>query len=57
MLAEHPEAGRARDDLQQGLRYFPVGSYLIFYTVSRGTLGLRRILHGARDIRGTLFDD
>jgi plasmid stabilization system protein ParE len=25
MLAEHPEAGRARDDLQQGLRYFPVG--------------------------------
>lgn len=23
MLAEHPEAGRARDDLRHGLRYFP----------------------------------
>ena len=35
MLSEHPEAGRAREDLQPGLRYFPVGSYLVFYTVRR----------------------
>lgn len=57
MLAEHPEADRARDDLQPGLRYFPVGSYLIFYTVSPAILGIRRIVHGARDIKATLMDD
>ena len=57
MLAEHPEAGRPRDDLQTGLRYFPTGSYLIFYTVDGRTLGIRRILHGARDIKAALFDD
>jgi toxin ParE1/3/4 len=57
MLAEHPEAGRARDDLQGGLRYFPVGSYLVFYTIEPGALGIRRIMHGARDIKAALFDD
>lgn len=57
MVAEHPEAGRARDDLQPGLRYFPVGSYLIFYTIEPGILGIRRIMHGARDIKAALFDD
>ena len=58
MLAEHPEAGRARDDLQGGgLHYFPVGSYLVFYTIEPGALGIRRILHGARDIKAALFDD
>jgi toxin ParE1/3/4 len=57
MLAEHPEAGRGRDDLRAGLRYFPVGSYLIFYTIAPGILGIRRIVHGARDIKAALFDD
>jgi toxin ParE1/3/4 len=57
MLAEHPEAGRARDDLQEGLRHFPVGSYLIFYTIGPRKLGVRRIMYGARDIKAALFDD
>lgn len=26
MLAEHPEAGRARDDLEAGLRFFPLAA-------------------------------
>ena len=56
MLAEHPDAGRARDELGEDLRYFPVGSYLIFYSVNSGTLGIRRLLHGARDITAALFD-
>lgn len=57
MLAEHPEAGRARDELRPELRCFPVGSYLIFYTLDGGTLGIRRIMHGARDIKSAHFED
>jgi toxin ParE1/3/4 len=57
MLANHPEAGRARDELRRGLRYFPVDSYLVFYTISAHGLEIRRVLHGARNIRAALFDD
>jgi toxin ParE1/3/4 len=56
MLANQPEAGRARDDLRQGVRYFPVDSYLIFYSVSGGDLEVRRIIHGARKILPELFE-
>lgn len=57
MLAGQPEAGPARDELRPGLRYFPTGSYLIFYTIGSGTLDIRRIMHGARDISAEMFDD
>ncbi|MGV3491247.1 MAG: type II toxin-antitoxin system RelE/ParE family toxin [Devosia sp.] len=43
LLAEYPEAGRERGDLGAGLRYYPTGSYLIFYTVSDDTIEVRRI--------------
>jgi len=33
LIAEQPEAGRARPELRAGSRYFPVESYLIFYDV------------------------
>jgi toxin ParE1/3/4 len=32
MLAEFPGLGRRRDDIKPGLRSWPVGNYLIFYT-------------------------
>jgi toxin ParE1/3/4 len=56
-LAEHPEAGRERGDLRGGLRYFPVDSYLIFYSIGNGTLDVRRVMHGARNIKAELFDE
>ena len=57
MLTEQPGAGRSRDELRSGLRYFPVGSYLVFYSVGKGVIDVRRVLHGARDIDADLFED
>ena len=57
MLAEYPEAGPRRDELGPGIRYYPSGSYLVFYSVSDHFIEVRRILHGAREITAGLFDD
>jgi toxin ParE1/3/4 len=56
LIAEQPEAGRARPELRAGLRYFPVESYLIFYDVQPGVITIRRVLHGAREIGADFFD-
>jgi toxin ParE1/3/4 len=37
LLAEFPYMGRARGDLQSGLRSFPVGQYVIIYTIDAVT--------------------
>jgi len=49
MLAENSHAGPAREDLARGLRFFPVGNYLIFYTITGDGIVVVRVLHGARD--------
>ena len=49
MLAEKPHGGPRRKDLARGLRYYPVGNYLIFYTVGEDRITVPRVLHGARD--------
>jgi toxin ParE1/3/4 len=54
MLAESPELGRIRPEIAPGLRYFPVGNYLIFYTLDPGGITVLRILHGARQLEGLL---
>ena len=49
MLAANPRGGPRREDLAPGLRFYLVGNYLIFYTLSDGGIILVRVLHGARD--------
>jgi toxin ParE1/3/4 len=49
MLAENPQGGPRREDLAPGLRFYPVGNYLIFYTAGEDGINLARVLHGARD--------
>ena len=49
MLAENPQGGPRREDLARGLRFYPVGNYLIFYTVGEDGIAVARVLHGARD--------
>jgi len=49
MLAGNPHGGPRREDLAQGLRFYPVGNYLIFYTVADDGITVARVLHGARD--------
>jgi toxin ParE1/3/4 len=50
LLASHPQLGRARDDIAQGLRHHPLSNYLILYrTVPQG-VEIVRVAHGARNI-------
>ena len=55
MLAKWNESGRRRSELTDGLRSFPIGSYLIFYEIRELDIFIVRVLHGARDIE-TIFD-
>lgn len=53
MLARQPLMGELRDELAPHLRSFPAGNYVIFYyplDVSRETVEIARVLHGARDV-------
>lgn len=50
LLAEHPRAGRARDDLRPGIRAFPVGDYLILYREAGTDIAIVRVVHGSRDL-------
>ncbi|HET6249152.1 MAG TPA: type II toxin-antitoxin system RelE/ParE family toxin [Tepidisphaeraceae bacterium] len=51
LLVEQPEIGKQRAELAPGLRSFPVGKYLIFYTPLPDGIVVIRVLHGARDLR------
>ncbi|MGD0662558.1 MAG: type II toxin-antitoxin system RelE/ParE family toxin [Syntrophorhabdales bacterium] len=56
MLAARPQMGRAREELAEGLRSFPVGRYVIFYRSTPKNIEIVRILHSARDLPA-LFDE
>ena len=51
LLTEHPEMGRAQDDLEPGLRSFPVIRWVIFYRPLPFRQGIEvvRVLHGRQD--------
>lgn len=50
-LAEHPEQGKARPELQAGLRSWPTRTpYLIFYLPRPHGIIVIRFLHHARDV-------
>jgi toxin ParE1/3/4 len=50
LLAGNSKVGRERPDLQEGIRSFPEGNYVIFYRTWAGEVAIVRILHGARDL-------
>ena len=50
LLAEHPFIGRPRAELGEGLRSFPVGNYLIFYTLAARGIDVARVIYGGRDL-------
>ncbi|AFW93085.1 MULTISPECIES: type II toxin-antitoxin system RelE/ParE family toxin [Nostocales] len=51
MLAQFPNMGTKRDELQTGIRSFPVKPYIIFYTQDSASLEIVRIFHQSRDIK------
>jgi toxin ParE1/3/4 len=52
LLAKIPGAGVGRQDLQPGMRCFPVGNYVLYYRElpQGGGIELVRVIHGARDV-------
>ena len=54
LLAEFPYMGRAREDLQAGLRSFPVGQYVIIYTIDNDDVQILHVFHGHQDIEGRI---
>jgi toxin ParE1/3/4 len=54
-LAREPGIGQLRPDLAPGLRFCPVGNYLIFYRESAEGIQVIRVLHGARDYGAETF--
>ncbi|MFM2063140.1 MAG: Toxin ParE1 [Cyanobacteriota bacterium] len=57
MLAQFPNMGRKRDELQTGLRSFPVKPYIIFYIQDYEILEIVRIFHQSRDIENQFLTD
>lgn len=54
LFANNPEAGRLRDDLELGVRSFPVENYVIYYRQSGMHLVISRVIHGMRDQKKAL---
>ncbi len=54
-LARNPGVGQIRPDLAPDLRFFPIGSYLIFYRESSEGIQVIRLIHGSRDYGPTDF--
>src|SRR5260221_12341855 len=52
LLAGHPLTGRSRAELGEGLRSFPVGNYLIFYTPAADGIDVARVIYGGRNLPG-----
>jgi toxin ParE1/3/4 len=50
-LAHNPYIGRERQELQEGLRSFPAGNYVIFYSTLPDGIEIIRVLHGSRNIQ------
>ncbi|MEY2911318.1 MAG: Toxin ParE1 [Cyanobacteriota bacterium] len=57
MLAQFPNMGTKRDELQTGIRSFPVKPYIIFYTQDSASLEIVRIFHQSRDIENQFSND
>lgn len=56
-LLAQPLIGKATEELGAGVRFFPTGSYLIFYRQVDPNIEIIRVLHGARDITAEFFRD
>ena len=49
-LTQHPNIGRLRAELSDGLRSTPVGAHVIYFMPWQDHLAIVRVLHGARDV-------
>jgi len=54
-IADAPLGHEAQPHLRPDLRRAVYGRYLIFYSVREAEVRIERVLHGARDLSGDLF--
>jgi toxin ParE1/3/4 len=50
VLAEHPQAGRMRNEIRHGLRSLATAPHVIFYRIKNDIPEIIRILDGRQDI-------
>jgi toxin ParE1/3/4 len=50
LIADNPWMGRARPELQEGLRGFPHGHYTIFWRLRDTYIEIVRVLHQRQDV-------
>ena len=53
-LAEHPLAGKARDEIKPGYRSFPEGKHLIFYVIRDEWIEIIGVVHQRMDYESDL---
>lgn len=56
-LRTHPTGYLRRDELAPGLRGVRVYRYMIFFTISGDVVSVVRVLHDARNITASMFND
>ena len=57
LFAGNPEAGTRRDEIELGVRGFPVGKYIVYYRESGNYVVISRVIHGMRDQKSAYFPD
>lgn len=50
ILVLHPESGKARNEIKEGLYSFPKDNHIIFYRILDKQIQIIRALHGSRDL-------
>ena len=53
-LAEHPQAGKPRDEIKPGYRSFPEGAHLVFYIVRDGWIEIIGVVHQRMDYQDSM---
>ncbi|MGR3301407.1 MAG: type II toxin-antitoxin system RelE/ParE family toxin [Candidatus Scalindua sp.] len=50
-LARSPKPGKVRDEIEKGIRSFPVARHIIFYRMGTECIEIARVLHASMDIK------
>jgi toxin ParE1/3/4 len=50
-IARSSKLGKARDEIEKGIRSFPVARHIIFYRVVTECIEIARVLHASMDIK------
>ena len=50
-IARSPKLGKARDEIEKGIRSFPVARHIVFYRAVTECIEIARVLHSSMDIK------